>query len=96
MNRDDGRVPTFEELDQLSSRELHDRAVARAKRHLDVRFFWDLLQITPAAEVSAGDVREAEEDVAHWSLQVHNAVKDEPEDAVDGRRAFYLDYLMRH
>lgn len=89
-------MPTFEELNRLSSRELHDRAMARAKRHLDARFFWDLLQITPAAGAAAGEVTEAEEDVEHWSLQVHNAVKAEPEDAVDGRRAFYIDYLMRH
>ena len=89
-------MPTFEELNQLSSRELHDRAMARAKRHLDARFFWDLLQITPAAQVAAGEPVDAEEDVEHWSMQVHDAVKAEPEDAVDGRRAFYIDYLERH
>jgi nitrate reductase alpha subunit len=89
-------VPTFAELNQLSSRELHDRAIARAKRHLDARFFWNLLQITPAAQVTAGEPTAAEEDVEHWSMQVVDAVKAEPEDAVDGRRAFYLDYLMRH
>jgi hypothetical protein len=89
-------VATFEELNRLSSRELHDRAMARAKHRLDVRFYWDLMQITPVAEVTAGDVPEGEADVEHWSLQVHDAMKAEPEDAVDGRRAFYIDYLMRH
>ena len=89
-------MPTFEELDQLSSRELHDRAVRRARRHLDARFFWDLLQITPAAEVAEGDFQEGEADVLHWSSQVHDALKSEPADAMDGRRAFYIDYLLRH
>ena len=40
-------VPTFEELDQLSSKELHDRAVHRARRHLDVRFYWEILSAIP-------------------------------------------------
>jgi hypothetical protein len=89
-------MPTFAELDRLSSQELHDRAVHRARRHLDAKFFWNLLQITPAAEVAAGDTAEAETDVEHWSAQVRDALKSEPAEAVDGRRAFYLDYLLRH
>ena len=36
-----------DDLDALSTEELHDRAVARAERHLDVRFFWRLLQAIP-------------------------------------------------
>lgn len=89
-------MPTFDELDVLSSVELHDRAVHRARRRMDIRFFWDLLQISPAAEVAAGDLPEAESDVEHWSLQVRDALKREPEGELDGRRAYYIDYLMRH
>jgi hypothetical protein len=88
-------MPTFEELDRLSSRELHDLAYRRAKRHLDARFFWTLLQLTPAAAVAAGDGGEAETDVLHWSAQVRDAVKEEDDGALDGRRAFYLEYLAR-
>ena len=40
-------------LDELSTQELHDRAVRRAERHLDVRFFWSLLELIPAAETAA-------------------------------------------
>jgi hypothetical protein len=89
-------MTTFEELDALSSRELHDRARRRARRHLDAKFFWDLVQISPAAAVAAGDVEEAETDALHWSAQVYDAVEHEDEDALDARRAFYLDYLLRH
>jgi hypothetical protein len=89
-------MPTFEELDRLSSRELHDRAVKWARRHLDARFFWDLVQITPAAEAAAGDLPEADSDIQHWSGQVLDAMKDEDPEAVDGRRAYYIEYLSRH
>jgi hypothetical protein len=89
-------MPTFEELDKLSSQELHDRAVKRAKRHLDVRFFWDLLQIAPAAEMAEGDPEEAETEVLHWSVQVRDALKRDPEGMTDGRREYYIDYLLRH
>jgi hypothetical protein len=40
-------------LEELSSAELHDLAVRRARRHLDVGFFWGLMQRLPAAEAAA-------------------------------------------
>ena len=39
--------PAPDELEALSTEELHDRAVKRAERHLDVKFFWSLLQAIP-------------------------------------------------
>ena len=54
-----GREGSADALEQLSTRELHDRAVRRAERHLDVRFFWSLLQMIPAAEAASGDQGEA-------------------------------------
>ncbi len=74
-------MTTFEELDKLTSQELHDRAVARARRHLDVRFFWRLMSETPAAEASDGDTEMAEEEVLHWSRQVMDSVDNEKLDA---------------
>ena len=47
-------------LDDLSSAELHDLAVKRARRHLDAKFFWNLMQMLPAAETAAGDFDEAQ------------------------------------
>lgn len=88
-------MATFEELDSLTSRELHDRATKRAERHLDVRFFWRLLETAPAAEAASGDLGEAESDVQHWSGQVRDALNDD-EPALDARRALYIDYLLEH
>ena len=54
---------TDEDLDSLSTHELHDRAVRRAERHLDVKFFWRLLQLIPAAQTVSGDVGEGDYDI---------------------------------
>jgi hypothetical protein len=90
-------VPTFEELDKLSSQELHDRAVSVARKHLDVGFFWKLLQEIPAAEVAAGDVNEAESDVIHVYLgHIHDAMHASEGKLADALRPLYIEYLLEH
>ena len=64
-----------EDLDRLSSQELHDVAVSRAKRHLDVRFFWDLMRLLPVAEAAAGELGEAETDVMRLSAHVDDVAE---------------------
>jgi hypothetical protein len=83
-------------LEPLSSQELHDLAVRRAAKHLDVGFFWDLLQLLPAAEAATGDIQEADADVQ--TLRAHiDDLTDAGRGAVaDALRPFYLDYLRRH
>ena len=88
-------MTTFAELDALSSRELHDRAVRRARRHLDVRFMWRLLQAGPAVDAAHGDVAQAESDSQHPSGQVADALRDD-DASLDARRALYIDYLLEH
>jgi hypothetical protein len=88
-------MATYEELDALSSRELHDRAVRRAERHLDVRFFWRLIQEGTAAEAAGGDVERSEEEVQHWSRQVLDVLRHD-EAALTARRPIYIDYLLQH
>jgi hypothetical protein len=88
-------VTTFEDLDALPSRELHDRAVKRAERHLDVPFFWRLLQQGPAADAADGDLERGEEQTAHWSRQVLEVLRGD-EAAVEARRPIYIDYLLEH
>jgi hypothetical protein len=88
-------MTSFEELDRLSTEELHDRAFDHAKRHLDAKFFWNLLEMVPAAMMEAGDPEEAERDTVHWSGQVADAVQDKPE-LKEAMRPVYIDYLERH
>jgi hypothetical protein len=83
------------ELEQLSSKELHDRAMKHALRHLDVRFLWRLIEMTPAAEMAAGESEDAERDVQHWSSQVTEAINaDEDGQLADALRPVYIDYLV--
>jgi hypothetical protein len=87
---------TDDGLEQLSSQELHDRAVKRAKHHVDVRFFWDLVKLVPAAQVAAGNLDEAENDVFHLSAHVDDLVESGEGETADMLRPFYLEYLRKH
>ena len=89
-------MATLEELDKLSSRELHDRAVRRAVHHLDVEFLWDLLRAIPAAEASEGHDDEAGRDVTHLSVLLDDAIDSGEGDLADALRPLYLDYLVKH
>ena len=85
-----------DDLDRLSSQELHDLAVSRAKRHLDVRFFWELMRLLPAAEAAAGELDEAETDVMKLSAHVDDVADAGRGQVADMLRPFYLEYLRRH
>jgi hypothetical protein len=85
-----------EDLEALSSKELHDRAVRRAEHHLDVRFLWNLMKMVPAAEAAAGQVDQADFDVNHWSGQVADTFRDDDRALSDALRPVYLDYLEKH
>jgi len=83
-------------LDALSSEELHDLATRRARRHLDVKFLYHLLQVLPQAEAAGGQLADAEEDVQSMRKQfddVSNAGRGEVAELL---RPFYLDYLRTH
>jgi hypothetical protein len=86
-------VTTFEELDALSTRELHDRAVKRAEHRLDVPFFWRLVQEGTAADAAEGSLERSEEQTAHWSRQVLELLRHD-DAALETRRPIYIDYLL--
>ena len=83
-------------LGQLSSETLHDLAVHHALRHLDVRFFWQLLKVLPAAEVQAGEPEEAELDVFTLRGHLDDLTDSGRGEIAEQLRPFYLDYLHRH
>ncbi|MDN3352388.1 hypothetical protein [Actinomadura sp. DC4] len=82
-----------EDLENLSSKELHDRAVERAVRHVDVGFLWRLLQAIPAAQAAAGHPDQAEADVSHLSSIVNELVHSGEGEVADALRPLYIDYL---
>jgi hypothetical protein len=86
------------ELEQLSSKELHDRAVKLAEHRLDVGFLWRLLKSIPAAQAAAGHLDEAEADVAVADLVplLHDYAHSGEGDLADALRPVYLEYLEHH
>jgi hypothetical protein len=89
-------VSRRDDLDALSSQELHDRAVGYAEKHLDVKFLWNLMRMVPAAETAAGQEDEAAYDVLHWSGQVADTFRDDDGRLADALRPVYLEYLEQH
>jgi hypothetical protein len=85
-----------DELENLSSKELHDRAVERAVHHVDVAFLWRLLRAIPAAEAAAGHPDQAEADVSHLSSIVNELVHSGGGEVAEALRPLYLDYLRAH
>jgi hypothetical protein len=83
-------------LDALSSEKLHDLAVSRAKRHFDVKFFWQLVETLPTAEAAVGKLDAAETNVLKLSAHVDDVTESGKGDVGEAMRPFYLDYLRRH
>ena len=83
-------------LEGLSSEKLHDLAVHRALRHVDVKFFWDLLKILPAAEVVADKPEDADMDVFTMRGHLDDITDSGRGEVAEGLRPFYLEYLREH
>jgi hypothetical protein len=84
-------MATFEELDALSSKELHDRAVHVAERHLDVKFFFELLEAIPAANAAEGEA-----DVMSMRALLNDLLHADEGELADSLRPIYIDYLIKH
>ena len=83
-------------LDGLSSKELHDLAVHYGRRHLDAKFFWNLMSVLPAAEAAAGETGEMASDIDHMSAHLDDVTESGKGETADLLRPFYLDYLRSH
>jgi hypothetical protein len=85
-----------DDLDKLSTHELHDRAVRRAERHLDLKFFWSLLQLIPAAETASGDVGEGDYDIQSSKGLIYDALHSGDGALGEALRPVFIDYLRKH
>lgn len=89
-------MTTRDELDKLSSRELHDLAIRRALHHVDVEFLWELLRAIPAAEASEGHDEEAGRDITKVTSLIDDAIGSGKGDIAEALRPIYIDYLAKH
>ncbi len=85
-----------DDLDQLSTHELHDRAVHRAEHHVDVKFFWSLLKAIPAAEMLSGDEGEADYDIESSKGLISDAMHSGDGALGEALRPLFIDYLRKH
>jgi hypothetical protein len=90
-----------EELEKLSTRELHDRAVRLAERRLDLRFLWRLLRAIPVAEAATGELQEADMHVTAGDVaNVVETIRDWDQagegELGEALRPMYIEYLVEH
>jgi hypothetical protein len=85
-----------EDLDKLPTRELHDRAIRRAEKHLDVKFFWSLLKLIPAAEALSGDQGESGYDMQSSKGLILDALHSGEGELGEALRPVFIDYLREH
>ena len=89
-------MPTRDELETLTSAELHDRATRLAWRRLDIGFLWDLLKTIPEARAATGDEERSETDIMRPLALLNDLVDADRGDLADALRPFYVEYLLQH
>ena len=86
---------TSADLETLSSRQLHDRAIDLAKAERDLDWLWHLLGSIPAAEDQLGDLDESGLDVAGVVGAINGYLRSD-RSAEEALRPQYIDYLLEH
>lgn len=84
------------DLESLSSKELHDRAIKLARKRGDLRFLWQLLREIPAAEAATGDLDRSTTDQLHLISLLRDFTHAGEGEVADALRPFYIAYLARH
>lgn len=67
-----------------------------ALRHLDVGFFWRLLEYLPAAEAAAGDLDQAKADAMTLRARLDDLTDAGKGEVAENLRPYYLEYVREH
>ncbi|GAA2416277.1 hypothetical protein GCM10010191_28340 [Actinomadura vinacea] len=82
-------------LENLSSKELHGLALARARERRDVGFLWELLRAIPAAAASLGNLDRAKFDLLHGLSLLEEFTHAGEGEMADALRPLYIGYLAQ-
>ncbi len=86
---------TNDDLETLSSRQLHDRALDLAKAQDDVDWLWHLLGSIPATEGRLGDLDESGLDIAGLVSAINGYMRAD-RSAEAALRPQYIEYILEH
>ena len=86
---------TREDLETLSPRQLHERAVRLAKTEGDIDWLWHLLGSIPATEGQLGELDDTELDIASLITAINGYIRVD-RSAEETLRPQYIDYLLEH
>ena len=89
-------MTTRDELDALSSHDLHDRAVHVAMRRMDIGFLWQLLRELPASGAAGGRGDLAAADVTRVPAMISDALTPGEGGTADSLRPLFVGYLEKH
>jgi hypothetical protein len=85
-----------EDLDALSAKELHDRAIRLALHRGDVKFLWRLMSEIPAAQAATGDLDRSNSDLLHISALLSDFALAGDGRVAEALRPLYAEYLTGH
>jgi hypothetical protein len=88
-------VITREDLETMTSRELHDRAIGAARAERDLDWLWHLLRSIPGPEDEVGDLEDSGMDIAS-TVSAINGYTRADRNLPDTLRSQYVDYLLEH
>ena len=86
---------TSEDLETLTSRQLHERAIDLAKAGGDLDWLWHLLGSIPSAEGQLGELDDSGLDVASVISEINARIRAD-RDAQEILRPQYVAYLLEH
>ena len=89
-------MTTRDDLEALSTKELHERAIETARRHLDVGFLWKLVKALPVAEEVVGDDERSKVDIMRPLALINDFMDAGEGDLGEALRPMYVDYLEEH
>ena len=86
---------TRDDLETMTSVDLHDRAISIAKAERDLDWLWHLLCSIPGAEGEVGDLEDSGMDIAS-TVSAINGYARVDRDLSETLRSEYVDYLVEH